>query len=70
MKVEVGSLLQFIDFYDRSRKIMNTIYGIVIDQWGVEGDKSIRVQWLDGKSSLEHVRKTGIENKDIKVISF
>lgn len=69
MKIEVGSLLQFIDFYEQTLELKTT-HGIVIDQWGDEGDKSIRVQWFDGKSSLEHVRKTGIENKDIKVMSY
>lgn len=68
--IKVGSIVEFTDFYDRSRKTANIIYGVVFSEWGTKNEKSIRIHWFDGKTSLEHVLKNKINNQDIKVISY
>ena len=68
--IKVGSIVEFTDWYDRSHKTANIIYGVVFSEWGTKNEKSIRIQWFDGKTSLEHVVKNKIVNQDIKIISY
>ena len=62
---EIGTLLVYNDWQDPQLKIVNRIYGVIIKSVGPK--KQFRVQWFDGKESIE---KEDAENINIEVISY